>query len=396
MSILPALGAALLVALPLTASAQNERDVRRCIFTSDAVREVTGVYSSATGETHVVQNGRRVRFETAYPEGPQHAAGASWYINNEPIEVNGARYVKFGLPRILGVNEVTRIAHHRQALVFAEAGLPGATPDIVYVAVRQGCEFQPYQREIDASNLRDDAPEPDAPRAEPLAIGQTHRGTLSTTDARAADDSHYDLYTFTATAGQQVVITLASEDFDTYLSVGTMSDDAFVSIDSNDDGPDMGTDSQITFTAPRSGTFVVRANSLSGGETGRYTLSLGGAQTRPATVTPVRVGATTSGRLSSDDAALADGSHYDVYSFLATAGQRYVVTLASEDFDTYLAVGTLDGEEFVSIDSNDDGPDMGTNSQVTFTAPRSGTLVVRANSLSGGRTGRYTLRIERR
>ena len=113
-------------------------------------------------------------------------------------------------------------------------------------------------------------------------------------------------------------------------------------------------------------------------------------------MTPVRVGSTTSGRLTTDDATLDDGSHYDFYSFIATAGQQYVVTLASEDYDSFLAVGTMNGDDFEGIDSNDDGPDMGTNSQVTFTAPTSGTFVVRANSLSGGQTGRYTLRIERR
>lgn len=264
------LGAALLLALPLTAAAQNRQDIRICVFTPDGAQVVNALYDTATGESHVVRNGRRVPVGDAYPTGPQHADGAPWYVNNEPIEVGGARYVKYGLPRVVGVEEIARIAHYRQALVFAEVGLPAGPPDVVYVAVRQGCEVQAYQREITPE-------EPDAPAesaVEEIAIGQTRSGTLSADDPVIDDGSHYRLYRFTAVAGQEYAVTMASEDFDTFLVVGTMDGEAFESIRANDDGPEMGTDSQVVFTAPASGTFIVRANSLRGGETGRYTLRI--------------------------------------------------------------------------------------------------------------------------
>ena len=279
MSPLPTLGAALLLALPLTASAQNERDVRKCIFTADAVREVNAVYDPATGTTHVVQNGRRVAFDDAYPMGPQHAAGATWYINNEPIEVNGRRYVKYGLPRILGVNEVTRIAHYQQALVFSEPGM-GATPEVVYVAVRQGCEFQPYMLEMRPDELRDPAPDEDRDADEgsvqSIAVGQRLSGVLTADDATLRDGSHYRLYQFTAVAGQQYVVTMASEDFDAVLMLTRMDGDEVEEVGSNDDGPDMGTNAQVTFTAPASGPVYISANALSESETGRFTLSVDG------------------------------------------------------------------------------------------------------------------------
>ncbi|MBW3571943.1 MAG: hypothetical protein KY467_12640, partial [Gemmatimonadetes bacterium] len=82
-----------------------------------------------------------------------YAAGATWYINNEPIMVNGRRYVRYGLPRVLGVNEVTRTAEYQGVPVFVEAGAQG-TPEVLYIPVRPGCEFQPYQLEVKAGGVR--------------------------------------------------------------------------------------------------------------------------------------------------------------------------------------------------------------------------------------------------
>jgi hypothetical protein len=92
-------------------------------------------------------------FSTAYPATTGYAAGATWYINNEPITVNGRRYVKYGLPRVLGVNEVTRTADFMGVPVFAEAGATGTT-EVLYVPVRPGCEFQPYQLDVKVGGVR--------------------------------------------------------------------------------------------------------------------------------------------------------------------------------------------------------------------------------------------------
>jgi hypothetical protein len=109
--------------------------------------------------------------------------------------------------------------------------------------------------------------------ATPIRFGQRVEGELTEDDASAADDSYYDLYSFRGRTGQTVTITLRSDDFDAYLSIGVLEDGEYQELESNDDGPE-DTDSELTITLPRSGEFLVRANSLIGGETGEYTLQI--------------------------------------------------------------------------------------------------------------------------
>jgi hypothetical protein len=121
------------------------RDIRVCVVENGTLREITAVYNTQTGDTTV--NGQPIPATVGY------AAGATWYINNEPITVNERRYVRYGLPRVLGVNEVTRTADYQGVSVFAEAGAQG-TPEVLYIPVRPGCEFQPYQLEVKAGGVR--------------------------------------------------------------------------------------------------------------------------------------------------------------------------------------------------------------------------------------------------
>jgi hypothetical protein len=51
------------------------------------------------------------------------------------------------------VNEVTRTADFQGVPVFAEAGATGAT-EVLYVPVRPGCEFQPYQLDVKVGGVR--------------------------------------------------------------------------------------------------------------------------------------------------------------------------------------------------------------------------------------------------
>jgi hypothetical protein len=123
------------------------REIRVCVVENGALREVTAMYNTQTGDTTV--NGQRIPATTGY------AAGAAWFINNEAITVMNRRYVRYGLPRVLGVNEVSRVGEYQGVSLFAEAGAAG-TPEVLYVPVRPGCEFQPYQLEIKAGGVRGD------------------------------------------------------------------------------------------------------------------------------------------------------------------------------------------------------------------------------------------------
>lgn len=98
-------------------------------------------------------------------------------------------------------------------------------------------------------------------------------GELAEGDALAADDSLYDCYAFDVRSGQTAGVTLRSDAFDAYLSLheGGNCDSE---MQSDDDGLGDGTDSRLEHTFSRGGRYSVRANSLGGGETGRYELTL--------------------------------------------------------------------------------------------------------------------------
>ena len=99
---------------------------------------------------------------------------------------------------------------------------------------------------------------------------------------------------------------------------------------------------------------------------------------------------TMSGSLSSSDAVWDDGSHYDVWTLTAQAGQRVVIDMEADEVDTYLRVLRIDG---VTIATNDDGG-SGSNARVEFQASYAGEYLVIATSYEEAETGTYRIRIE--
>ena len=85
-------------------------------------------------------------------------------------------------------------------------------------------------------------------------------GTLAAGDAMLPDKSFYDDYTFTAQAGQTIVVDMWSEAFDTYLILLSPSGETFT----NDDHEGDITHSRIQQAADAGGTWTLRATSLSG------------------------------------------------------------------------------------------------------------------------------------
>jgi|GEM_PF-266836 len=152
--------------------------------------------------------------------------------------------------------------------------------------------------------------------------GQTVQGNFTAKDARMGDGSHYRCYVVQTNPDEAYTVTLSSADFDTYLSAGAGADCDDTSI-TNDDGPDMGTNSQLRF-ASSGGLWIIKANTLSEGETGRYELRVSaGERIRPTTqVLPIAVGESRSGRLEFSDRRADDGSFYDCYALTIARGQR--------------------------------------------------------------------------
>ena len=144
---------AILVSFSTISHAQKQK-VKKCIIENGVLKEIEIDYDTKTGDYFVTTGGTNKLFDEAYPSSAAHyAAGATWYINNEPIVLDGKKYVKYGLPRVLGVNEIAKHTDYKQVGVYVEAGSTG-TPEIIYLPVRTGCEFQPYQKEVPPCNVK--------------------------------------------------------------------------------------------------------------------------------------------------------------------------------------------------------------------------------------------------
>ena len=115
----------------------------------------------------------------------------------------------------------------------------------------------------------------------------------------------------------------------------------------------------------------------------------------PAAAQPtIQPGQRLAGELSASDPVMEDGSHYDVWRFAGEAGHVYMVTLRSQRFDAYLAVGPrADDGPCRGCRTDDDGAG-GTDAAVRFATPLAGTYEIRANSYGDGETGAYELTLE--
>jgi hypothetical protein len=117
-------------------------DVTVCTVQNGQLSNVTAQYNSATGDT------------TGLPAVEPNAQSATWFINNEPVTINGHRYVKYGLPRVLGASDVNSAGTYEGVSIFAEPSANAAAPEVIYVPVGSRCEFQPYQIERKAGAVR--------------------------------------------------------------------------------------------------------------------------------------------------------------------------------------------------------------------------------------------------
>jgi hypothetical protein len=226
-----------------------------------------------------------------------------------------------------------------------------------------------------------------------ITAGQTVTSRIDESDPKLDDDSHYEIWNYSGRAGERLTITLRSSDFDAYLAFGKMEEgECPDECDTDDDGAG-DTDSKVVVTLTSDGTYQIRANTLSGGETGAYTLTVESGAAPVAQLRPIRLGQAVSGNLDASDPQADDDSYYELWRYQGRPGERIVITLRSSDFDAYLGWGRMDGGEWEQIDSDDDGAGD-TDARLEVTLGDDGVAVIRANTLSGGETGAYTLTVE--
>jgi hypothetical protein len=231
-----------------------------------------------------------------------------------------------------------------------------------------------------------------APRPQAFTLGTPVQGELSDGDAEYEDagaEGFYDLYRVQGRAGQRLRIRMEMGDFYPSIELGTMEGGQFQPLENVTPG-----DKIITATLPAEGEYFIRAGAY-GDVKGEYTLTAEErAAPAPPRTTAIRNGETANGELSEGDAELDDGRWYDAYVYTGRAGERLRVDLRSEDFDAYVAIGTLEGGVFTEMASNDDAEDgEGLDSRLEFELPEDGRYVIQATSFSAGGTGKYEVTV---
>lgn len=117
-----------------------------------------------------------------------------------------------------------------------------------------------------------------------LTLGQEVASALTATDAvipseyESEDISEsgrpYHLYALTGRAGEEYLIKMDSDEFDSFVEAGSMSPLGYSVSESNDDGggEEDGLNSRLRVKFQTDGTIIVRASPL-GNATGKYTIS---------------------------------------------------------------------------------------------------------------------------
>jgi hypothetical protein len=105
---------------------------------------------------------------------------------------------------------------------------------------------------------------------------------------------------------------------------------------------------------------------------------------------PISIGQVTTSQLDASDGVLESGSYYETWSFQARAGQLLIISMGSDVFDTYAALGRGTGSEFREITNNDDS--LGTtDSSIEFLVPEDGTYLIRSSAFGEREAGEYQL-----
>jgi|GEM_PF-193905 len=216
-----------------------------------------------------------------------------------------------------------------------------------------------------------------ARQLEALMADGAIQGSLNMVDDIDPNGGFADAYSFTSAAGEQAVIDLRSEDFDTFLRVTSPSGEVFT----NDDFQSSTSRSVVTINGTEAGTYQVDVTSYAEFETGAYVLNMG--SNNVSAVADQQY----AGRLESGDETLSSGEFIDTYTFTGSPGQRVSIDLSSDDFDTYVILAAPSGEQ----EENDDAD--GSNSQLVVDLTEQGTYEVWVTSYSEGETGSYRLNI---
>jgi len=204
----------------------------------------------------------------------------------------------------------------------------------------------------------------------PMTNGGNYAGTNSLGDL--------DLWSFTANAGDNLVLRLGTMGFDGNLNLYGPNGVLLKTTAS-------GVDAEIDVTATNSGTFTALVSSYTSGGTGTYVLHL--AQFPEPFIVPTgdEGGPMTSGGNYGGTNSLGD---LDLWSFTANAGDNLVLRLGTTGFDGNLNLYGPNGALLKTAAS-------GVDAEIEITATNSGTFTALVSSYTSGGTGTYVLHLAR-
>jgi len=211
--------------------------------------------------------------------------------------------------------------------------------------------------------------------AAPAVPAQTivHSGALGPGDAKLG--KYFDTYPLQLSAGDRLVVTLSSEDFDAYLLLEAPDG---TELENDDYGEN--NDARLDVLVESRGEWRVKVTSYEEGEEGEYRLVINRER--------LQLLETHSGALEAGDPVSIKGEHYDTYTLRAQANQRILVSMHSEEFDSFLAVKPPQGATEVNDDYLSE-----TESRIDTIAGSPGVYQIYATSYLSGETGSYTLRV---
>lgn len=212
-----------------------------------------------------------------------------------------------------------------------------------------------------------------------LVPGTSTEGELTEGDALYhEDDTLYDRYALRVTAAETYVIIMRGEAFAPAVFVESADRRRLTQSQRTEvDG-----EARTVFDAEGDGLVYVVANTSARSDGGPYSLSVETHLSGEELVS-------TAGLLAEGDSLARDESFYDAYDFEAVSGNTYVVTMRSDDFDTYVLI--VDPATDERLAQNDDA--FGTDSRLVWTAHEDRPLQVWANSYEAGDTGQYQIEL---
>lgn len=207
-----------------------------------------------------------------------------------------------------------------------------------------------------------------------LLPGEAVTGELTVSDGQNfKDGSRVDVYSFVGAAGDQVTLSLGSNDFDTYL---TVYDPMLNLFDWNDDAWDVTVgehtyNSQLDLYLMEDGRYTVIVSGYSNWDLGTYSLEMtatAAPDSSPRDMTgasPLQIPGNAKVNITTDLPVTGDGyaGPSQVYSFSLSEDLLLIIDAKAPEVDTVLLLYTS-GMELV--DFNDDFYDQNYDPEATF------------------------------